>query len=197
MDPEFAKNVQFWASMTDEEARKFKMDAYVKERDDLLTPSKLNAAYTISNFGTDLDAIEPFTSELTEIVDTMKEQLATEARILEGTDAPEYKPIGENELSEGETKEDQWTTDLRNGFSTIVLTPIFRGVSSNSSSTARPCSPASPTLASAETCCPRPSACCKETLDVSGCETDAMNECSECTVPTISEQMLGTPSEVK
>ena len=180
-----------------EEAFSLALAAYRKTREDLETPHECHAAYTLSNFGTELDAIEPFTEELTGIVDTMKEQLATEARILEGTDAPEYKPIGENELSEGETKEDQWTIDLRNGFSTIVLTPIFRGVSSSSSSTARPCSPVSPTLASAGTCCPRPSACCKETLDVSGCVTDAMNECSECTVPTISEPMLGTPSEVK
>ena len=44
---EFRKNVAYWASMTDEEARKAKMDAYTKERDDLLTLSKLNAAYTI------------------------------------------------------------------------------------------------------------------------------------------------------
>ena len=96
---EFRKNVAYWASMTDEEARKAKMDAYTKERDDLLTLSKLNAAYTISDFGTDLEKIEPFMQELTEIVDKMKEQLVNETRILEGTEVPEYK---ENELSTGE-----------------------------------------------------------------------------------------------
>ena len=69
------------------------------ERDDLETPTKLTAGYVLSDFGTDLDKIEPFTTELTDIVDKMKEELASETRILEGTEVPEYK---ENELSTGE-----------------------------------------------------------------------------------------------
>ena len=36
-----------------------------------------------------------------------------------------------------------------------------------------------------------------ENSDVSGCATATMNEFSECTVPTISELMPGTPSAQK
>jgi hypothetical protein len=70
---------------------------------DLMTPSTLTAAYLCPNAGADLDAIEPFTAELTGIVDTMKEQLAEETRILEGIDAPEYTPLSQNELSQSVT----------------------------------------------------------------------------------------------
>jgi hypothetical protein len=66
------------------------MEAYTKDRDDLKTPSKLTAGYVLSDFGTDLDAIEPFTAELAGIVEEMKAKLVTETRLLEGTHLPEY-----------------------------------------------------------------------------------------------------------
>ena len=179
--------------METQNAFQAQMDAYMKEHDDLLTPSKLNAAYTVSDFGADLDAIEPFTAELTGIVDKMKEELANETRILEGTDIPEYQ----NELSEGETKEGQWTTDLPSGFSTIVLTPISMRGSSNLPCSARPNSPVSPTLGCAGRFCERSTGSSWVMSDGCGCGTVAMNESSECTVPTISEPTPGTPSEAK
>ena len=177
--------------MEDNQAKR--LATYTKERDDLETPSTLTAGYVLSDFGTDLDAIEPFTVELTGIVDKMKEELANEVRILEGTDVPEYQ----NELSEGETKEGQWTTDLPSGFSTIVLTPISMRGSSSLPCSARPNSPVSPTLGCAGRFCERSIPSSWVTSDGCGCVTDAMNESSECTVPTISEPTPGTPSEAK
>ena len=40
--------------------------------------------------GTPIEQIEPFTQELHAIVDTMKEEMLTESRILEGTAVPTY-----------------------------------------------------------------------------------------------------------
>ena len=192
--------------------RPIRMEEYTKERDDLMTPSTLTAAYLCPNAGADLMDIDPFTAELTTIVDTMKEALAKEARILEGTEVPEYGKgdwemlhvpfasevaMTQNELSQSETKEDQWMTGSPNGFSRIDRTHTSTPVSSTSSSTARPNSPVSGTPDSGKKSSLPLIAFCLATSAVSGCETDAMNECSECTVPMISELTLGTPSEVK
>ena len=176
-----------------EEVFKARMSKYLESRDDLMTPSKLNAAYTMSDMGTDLDAIEPFTSELTGIVDKMKEELANETRILEGTDVPEYQ----NELSGGETKECQWTTDLQNGFSTTVLIPTSTPGSSSSSSSVRHNSPVSDTAVCDGKFCERSTPCSWVMSDGCGCATAAMNESSVCTVPTTSEPTPGTPSAQK
>ena len=164
-----------------------------REEDLFAIPSTCEAGYIMSDLGTDLDAIEPFTMELTGIVDKMKEELVNEIRILDGTEAPEY----ENELSGCETKDDQWTTDLRNGFLKTVPTRSSMPDSSSLSCIVRHSSPVSPTLSCVGTCSMPQTGCCGATSDVSGCETDAMNECSVCTVPTISELTLGTPSEAK
>ena len=167
-------------------------------RDDLETPHDCRAAYTISNVGTDLDAIEPFTTELTGIVDKMKEEMANETRILEGTEVPEYKADEQNGLSEGESKEDQsWRTVLLNGSWTIVRTHTSIYESSNSSCFARHNSPVSPTLSYGPTCSHSLTSSWGPTWADCGQETVAMNECSECTVPMISELTLGTPSEEK
>jgi hypothetical protein len=183
--------------LTPEQRYKAELEAYMKEHEDLMTPSTLMAAYLCPNAGTDLDAIEPFTLELTDIVDRMKEELATEVRILEGLDAPEYAPLPQNELSHAETKEDQWTTDLQNGFSRIGRIPTSTLVSSTSSSSARNNSPVSDIPdCGGRSCLPRTD-CCAATLDDYGCETGATSESCECTVPTISEPTPGTPSEAK
>jgi hypothetical protein len=194
VDQEFKSSMEGWMAMTPEERSKMRMENYTKHRDDLMTPSKLTTAYICSNAGTDLDAIEPFTTELTEIVDKMKEEMANEMPMLEGTDVPEYK---QNELSDAETKECQWTTDLQNGFSTIVLTPTSIPGLSNSSCSARHNSPVLATLGSANCSCPLQTPSWQATSEDCGCVTDAMNESSECTVPMISELMPGTPSEEK
>ena len=164
---------------------------------DLMTPSTLTAAYLCPNAGADLEDIEPFMTELTGIVDTMKEQLAEETRILEGLEAPEYTDLPQNELSRPETKDDQWTTASPNGFSRIARTLTSTPESSTFSSTARPSSPASDIPdCGGRSCLPRTDFY-EAILGVSGCEIGAMNECSECTVPMISEPMPGMPSEAK
>jgi len=154
----------------------------------------LDVAYTCSGFGTNLDEIDPFTSELTGIVDQMKEEMATEARILEGTDVPEYK---QNELSEEKISEEEWMDLLRNGSSRTVRTLTSIPGSSTSYSSARHNSPVSPTLAYARCSCPSSTPSWQGTSEDCGCETAAMNESSECTVPMISEPTPGTPSEAK
>lgn len=177
-----------------EEVFKARMAKYLESRDDLMTPSKLNAAYTISDLGTDLEAIEPFTAELTGIVDTMKERLASETRILEGTEVPVYV---QNELSGSETKEGQWTTDLQNGFSTTVLIPTSTPASSSSSCSARPNSPVSGTPACEGKFCERSTPSSWVMSGACGCATAATNESSVCTVPMTSAPTPGTPSEEK
>lgn len=185
--------------MDDDTKKTFKaqIEAYIKERDDLMTPSTLNAAYTMSDFGADLNAIEPFTTELTGIVDKMKEELVNETRILEGTDIPVYNPLEQNELSATETKMNQWTTDLQNGFSTTVLTPTSVHGLSTSSCSVRHNSPVSDILESGVKFCERSTPSCAAIWADCGCATDAMNESSECTVPMINEPTPGMPSEVK
>ena len=157
-------------------------------------PVTLSAGYILSDFGTDLDAIEPFTAELTGIVDQMKEELANEARILEGTDVPEYN---QNELSEGKLSEEEWRTFLLNGSSTTVRTLTSIPGSNSSYSSARYNSPVSPTLGYARCSCPSSTPSWQATSDGCGCATAAMNESSECMVPMINEPMPGTPSEAK
>jgi len=189
-----------------------KMEQCKQEREDLTTPSKLTAGYILSNFGTDLDAIEPFTTELTGIVDKMKEELANEGRILEGTDVPEYgegdwaplqvpemtsKVALQNELSRSESKEDQWKSSSLFGLSITAHTPTSIPGLSTSSCSARHNSPVSDILGSARCSCPLQTPSWQGTWGDCGCATDAMNESSECTVPTISEPTPGTPSEAK
>jgi hypothetical protein len=174
-----------------------RMSAYAKDREDLMTPHNCQAAFSCSEFGADLNAIEPFMSEFTGIVDKMKDELANEKRILEGTDVPEYVPFIQNELSQSETKEDQWRTLLPHGSSTIGRIHTSTPESNISSSSAKPNSPVSDTPSFAERSCPLQTGSCLEMSGVCGCVTDATNECSECTVPTINEPTPGTPSEVK
>lgn len=173
------------------------MEAYLKDRNNLDTPAQLDAVgLYLSNMGASLDDIEPFTQELESIVETMKEQLANEKRILEGDAAPEYTPL-ENELSQGETKDDQWTSDLLNGCSTIGPTLTFGSDSSTLRCSVRPNSPVSPTPDCCEKSCQVPAGSCLGTSGGCGCGTDVTNVSSECTVPMISEATPGTPSEVK
>jgi hypothetical protein len=164
------------------------------EREDLTTPSTLTAGYILSDFGTDLDAIEPFTAELTELMETMKKDLETEARILEGTDVPEYK---QNELSGEMLSDEEWRTVLLNGSSkTVRILGSIPG-SSTLSCIARHSSPVSPPLDCAPCSCPSSIPSWQGISGGCGCATAAMSESSECTVPMISELTLGTPSEEK
>jgi hypothetical protein len=167
------------------------------EREDLTTPSTLTAGYIMSDFGADLDAIEPFTAELTELMDKMKEDLETEARILEGTDVPEYDPTEQNERSPEKLSDEEWRILLLNGSSKTVRTLVSIPGLNTLSSSARPNSPVSPPLDCARSSCLSSTPSWRGISDGCGCATAAMNESSECTVPMISEPMPGTPSEEK
>ena len=173
------------------------LETYISTRDDGLytIPSLCTAGYILSNFGTEIDSIEPFTNELTEIVEKMKEDLAQEARILEGTDVPDYIPLGQNELSTIETKEDQWNASSLNGCSpndpihasTLVSNSFCTNLNDPSMNIPEP----------EPRCMASCSNSCEGKSDACGCATDATDESSVCMVPMISEQMLGTPSDLK
>jgi hypothetical protein len=167
------------------------------ERDNLEIPHNCHAAYTLSNVGTDLNAIEPFTAELTAIVDKMKEELANEQRILDGTEVPEYTQLPQNEHSEEKISEEEWRTFLHNGSLRTVRTLTSIHDSSTSSCSVRHNSPVLDILGSASCSCPLQTPSCPPIWVDCGCVIDATNESSECTVPMISEPMHGTPSEAK
>lgn len=160
--------------------------------DDLMTPSKCNAAYICSPAGADLNEIGSFTEELTVIIDDMKEQLANETRILEGTEVPEYK---ENELSQPKLTGEQWNKHFEPGCSTTVRIRTSTPELSSSSFTAEPLSLGS-VIADLNEMYTLPSIV-SQTLSDYGIETGAMNESSECMVPTISEPTPGTPNGQK
>lgn len=167
--------------------------------------TKLDAAY--------LDEIEPFTTQLTDIVRDMQTQLVTETRILEGTEQlfredivipPPADPeavlrelTGQNELSGGETKEDQWSNVSRNGCWTIDPTRDCIPEFGSSVSTATPSNLNCPTPRSSAPLFRVLMSSSEETSAVCGCGTDATSESCDCMVQTISVPMAGTPSEEK
>ena len=171
------------------------MDALIKARqtEDLTIPHDCMAMYLCPHGGAYIDEIEPFTIELTDIVDKMKEEMVNETRILEGTAVPEYS--AENGLSNNETKEDQWRTNLPSGF-----LPIDRIHTSTPESNNLPAvlnQPAGNIPEPDERFTALSNAFSKVMSDDSGCEIGATNESSVCTVPMISEQTDGTPSVPK
>ena len=163
----------------------------------------MNGVYLPSAYGVDIEAEQMFQDELHGIVDDMKTKLVNETKILEGTLNPEYGkgdwilPQLENELSTSNHLEEQWKNDSQNGSLTTDPIHLSTRDSNTSFSIAEHSIPISPTIFLRKPSTPSHSNSCSERLDDCGPETDAMNECSECTVPTISAQMLGTPNEVK
>ncbi len=164
-----------------------------------------DVAYTDISFGADIEAEEVFQQELHGIVDEMKVKLVDEKKILEGTLNPEYGKgewsmlltTGKNELSNSNPTEEQWKSDSQNGSLITDPTPESTPDLSTSSSTAELFNRNCPIvrLGRPSTNSPRP--LCSGNSVASGIEIDATNESSECTVPMISEPMLGTPNEVK
>lgn len=165
-----------------------------RELDTLQTPHKCDAAYVYHPMGANLDEIDEFTSNLTEVVDKMKEELVNEMRILAGTDVPEYN---ENELSQTNRIEEQWKSDSQTGFLktdlSLTSTPesnnLFGFAKSFSLDCRTPFLSRQSTSLSTNSCLEN-SVCC-------GIEIDAMNESSECTVPMINEPTHGMPNEEK
>ena len=173
-----------------------RMEERIKARqmEDLTVLHTCDAAYIYHPVGASLDEIEPFTSELTQVVDTMKEELANERRILEGTDVPEYN---QNEITIVKLTEEQWKNALQNGSSTTDPTHTSTLASGSMFDTAEHSNPDSPSVILPESLEKLFKGLCSARSDDCGTETDAMNECSECTVPMTNEPMDGTPSEAK
>ena len=172
------------------------MEERIKARqtEDLTVAHNCDAAYIYHPMGASLDEIEPFTTELTDVVDKMKEELANEKRILEGTDVPEYK---ENELTIVKITEEQWRNALQSG--SLTTDPIHTStpVSGNLSDSAEHLNLDSLGDILHDSYATLFRRSCSERLDDCGTEIDATNECCECTVPTTSAPMDGTPSEEK
>jgi len=169
------------------------------------TEDQRQIAYMDGSFGVDIRQEQEFQDELHGIVDDMTVKLIDETKILEGTLKPEYGKgdweipviVPENELSHSILPEEQWRSDSQNGCLTTDLIRVSTPDSNISSCCVENSSPIfhTPSLRRQSTLSPTNS--CSGNSAASGSETDAMNEFSECTVPMISAQMLGTPSEVK
>ena len=169
--------------------------------------SRLDATY--------IDEIEPFTTELTGMVIEMQDKLAVETRILEGTELPNREDViipppvdpeqtlailtgkTKNELSEGETKEEQWSSDLLSGCSTTDLIPISTLELNSSACIADLFDRNCPIQPSVVRLLPALTHSFAEKLESCGCETGATNESCACMEQTINVPMVGTPNEEK
>jgi hypothetical protein len=161
--------------------------------------------------GTPLDAIEPFTEELTGIVAEMQEKLGSETKLLEGTetltrediriplpdDPARILAILKNELSDGKTNEEEWKSPSQSGCWTTDPTPTFTLESSSTACIAELFSQDSPIPRSNAASSDMWTGSCEEMRGDCGCETDATNGPCACMEQTISVPMVGTPSEEK
>ena len=158
------------------------------------------SAIYLSSVGADLDQIEPHTRDFQQAIEEMNRKLPNETRILEGTSIQSYADVRtalENELSQPKLTEEQWKSVLQSGSLTTDLTPTSIQDSSSSFSTAELFNQNCPIVRLRSESMNSPISSCSENSAASGNEIDAMNECSECTVPMTSELTLGTLSEAK
>lgn len=165
--------------------------------------------YLPSAYGADIEAEQVFQQELHGIVDDMKVKLVDEKKILEGTLVVEYgkgdwimPQIGfwermKNELSNSNPVEEQWKNDSQNG--SLITDPTLTSTQDLSSSSfiVEPSNLNSPIVPLRRLSTNSLTNSCSGNSAASGSETDAMSESSECTVPTISVQMLGTLNEAR
>jgi hypothetical protein len=174
-----------------------------KELDERKRDYAANGVYLPSTYGADIEAEQAFQTELHGIVDEMKLKLVDEKKILEGTLDVEYGkgdwvlPQMENELSISKHTELQWNNDSPSGSSITDLTHVSTHDSNISFSIAENSNPSFRTIVLRRLSTRSPISSCSAKSDDCGTAIDAMNECSECTVPMISEQMLGTPNEAR
>jgi hypothetical protein len=166
-----------------------------------------------STDGTPLDEIEPFMEELTGIVKEMQQLIPMETRILEGTEMPAREDIvipppenpqailealtGKNELSQGETKEDQWSNASPNGCLTTDRIRISTRESDNSACIAALFNQNCPIRRSNAMSSPMSVNSCAEMSGGCGCAIDVTKGPCACMEQTISVPMAGTPSEEK
>jgi hypothetical protein len=150
--------------------------------------------------GTPLDAIEPFTEELAGIMVEMQEKLASETKLLEGSEIPEREEIiipRKNELSDEDAKEDQWMSVSLNGSSTTDPTHTLILESSSSACIADLFVQDCPIRQSSVRCTDMLIESCEGTSEGCGCVTGAMNAPFVCTEQTINVPTVGTLNEEK
>lgn len=165
----------------------------------------LDFAEYSSNFGVDIEEEIVCQKELHLIVNDMKVKLVDETKILEGTLNPEYGKDDwrlphievKNELPNTSLMEQQWKNDLQNGCLTTDPTHISTIESNNSACFAGLFNQRYPITEPDARCISLSTNSCSGKSDDCGIETDVTNECSECTVPMINEQMDGMPNEMK
>jgi hypothetical protein len=200
--------VRYKSGMSDYPPEYYKSVNYFRDADMKIPSKQSNVAYMDGSFGVDIQAEQAFQEELHGIVDDMKVKLVDEKKILEGTLNPEYgkgewempyieKTISENELSQSNPTEEQWKNDSQNGSLITVRIPTSTQESNNSACIAELFNRDCPMVRFDDKSTPSSTDSCSGKLDDCGTETDAMNECSECTVPMISELTLGMPNEVR
>ena len=160
-------------------------------------------ALYLSNFGTELDEIAPFTREFEQIVDKMKEELVNEKKILEGAmETPDYAVIlreldSENELSKSERKEEEWKMPSESGSSASAPAHISRNEYDISSLTAELFNRSCPIRRSSVSLSPSSTVSSLGKWVECGCETVATSGYCVCMEQTISVPTAGTPSEEK
>lgn len=171
-------------------------------------------AYSSSRLdATPLDAIEPFTEELTEIVLEMQAALPSESKLLEGADILEREDIvipppedpkavlqaltGKNELSNAESYSSQWMPVLLSGSSRTDPTLISTLESNSSACIAELFVRTCPTLRSNAASSPMSICSFEETSGACGCATGVTNESCACMEQTISVPTVGMLSEEK
>jgi hypothetical protein len=155
--------------------------------------------------GAPLSEIEAFTEELTGIMEEMKEKLANEGKILEGTEMPTREApdelwatlMGKNELSQVETKEDQWNKPSQSGSSTIDPSLTSSAGSSISASIVKLFNRGCPIRRSSGSSWQKSTSSSEEMQGVSGSEIGVTSELSDSTEQTINVPMAGTQSEEK
>jgi hypothetical protein len=175
------------------------MDQYIAQRDNITIPFQrhLEDRYS-SELGTNINEIEPFTVEFTEIVEEMKQKLVDEKPILQGTEVPVYKPFEQNEIGYYRKEVSPvWKQPLDIGCLRADLIPTSILDSNISSYTVEPSNQTCLTADCDAKLSEQPTSCSKEILDDCGCAIDATNESSVCTVPMINELTDGTQNEEK
>jgi hypothetical protein len=184
-DEKMKLHVEEGHKLMEEERIRIGMELYTGE---------VEAMYT-SDAGAELQELDTYNEEFTGLIEDMFEKLPMEKKILEGAELPVYNP--KTDFTDTKTEHQQWNSVLPSGCLTTGPTRTSLTGLSNSVSTVEHWNQISHTLRSEGKSIRLFGNSCSEKLDGCGSAIDATNESSECTVPMISEQMDGMPSEVK
>jgi hypothetical protein len=191
--PEYALLTDEKMKLYIEDGRKRMEDERVSRGLELYT-GEVEALYS-NDGGAELDQLDTYNEEFSGLIEDMFQKLPMEKRILEGAEVPIY--TAKTDFPDTSVEHQQWNSVLPSGCLTTAPTHTSLTGLSSSACTAELSSPSYPTMQCEEQSTPSSGSSCSEKWDDCGNEIDAMNECSECTVPMINELMDGTLSEVK